>query len=49
MNCSSIGMLAVISRVEEETLIIRGWSEVAWEGAQSLTAVSSVAMTRGEI
>lgn len=44
MCCSSIGMLAVISRAEGETLMVRGWSEVDWDGAHSLMVLSSEAM-----
>lgn len=44
-----MGMLAVISRVEEETLMTRGGSDLAWEGAHSLTALSSDAIIFGDI
>lgn len=49
MNWSSMGMLAVISRVDEEILMLRGGSDVAWEGAHSLTALSSDAIILGDI
>lgn len=49
INWSSMGMLAVISRVEGETLMMRGGSNVAWEGAHSLTALSSDAIILGDI
>ena len=49
MVCSSRGMEAMISWVFCETLTVRGWSALAWEGAQVLTVVSSEAMIRGEI
>lgn len=49
MNWSSIGMLAVISRVDEEILMMRGGSDVAWERAHSLTALSSDAIILGDI
>lgn len=42
-------MLAVISRVEGETLMMRGGSVEAWEGAHSLTALSSEAIILGDI
>ena len=48
MVCSSIGIEAVISRAEGETLIVIGWSAVDCEGAHSLMTESSWAMTRGE-
>lgn len=49
MCCSSMGMPAVISRAEGETLMVRGGSEVDCEGAHSLMVLSSEAMIWGEI
>lgn len=49
MNCSSMGMLAVISRAEGETRMVSGWSEESWEEAHSLTALSSETMIEAEI
>lgn len=49
MCCSSMGMPAVISRAEGDTLTVRGWSEVDCEGAHSLMVLSSDAMILGEI
>lgn len=47
--CSSMGIEAVISRVEREVLIVIGWSSVACEGAQVAMVESSRAMMRGEM
>lgn len=46
--CSSIGMEAVISRVEREVLMVIGWSSVAWDGAQAAIVDSSRATMSGE-
>lgn len=47
MVFSSMGIEAVISRAEGETLTVIGWSAVDCEGAHSLMTESSWAMTRG--
>lgn len=49
MVCSSMGMEAVISRAAVETLMVIGWSAVAWEGPQSLIVVSSEAIMSGQM
>ena len=47
--CSSMGMEAVISRAEGETLIVIGWSSVAWDGPQVLMVESSEEIMSGEM
>ena len=49
MVCSSTGMEAMISRAGWDTLIVMGWSAVAWEGAQLVMVESSEEMMSGEM
>lgn len=47
--CSSTSKPAVISRALGKTLVVRGWSSVAWVGIQEEMVASSEEMTRGEM
>ena len=49
MVCSSIGIEAVISRVDVDTFTESGWSASACDGPQMLTVLSSEAIISGEI